>query len=68
MLNLGQRLDKDFGKLAKHENEPLAEKNLPDVVHYYYVVKEENWLPKVLNWLSIFASGVVVGFLLKGLI
>ena len=68
MLNLGQKLDKDFGKLAKHEEDPATDGHTQCVTHLYYVVKKEPLLPKVLNWLSIFASGVVVGFLLKGLI
>lgn len=66
MLNLGQNLDKNFGKLAKHETEPTAEKNPQYEIHYYYVVKEERWLPKVLNWLAVFFSGIAVGCILKG--
>ena len=68
MLNLGQRLDKDFGKIDKHEVDPATDEHTKYVINHYYVVKREPLLPKVLNWLSIFASGVVVGFLLKGLI
>ena len=68
MLNLGQRLDKNFGKLNEDEVDPAKDKHTQYVIHHFYVVKQEPLLPRVLNWLSIFASGVVVGFLLKGLI
>ena len=68
MLNLGQRLDKNFGKLDNHEVDPAKDEHQQYVIHYYYVVKKEPLLTRVLNWLSIFASGIVVGFLLKGLI
>ena len=66
MLNLGQKLDKDFGKLDKHEVDPAKDEHQQYIIHYYYVVKEERWLPKVLNWLAVFFSGIAVGCILKG--